>query len=382
MMHYTSYQTTALPLLPCATALILEARPTYQSLYTRVLADEYAITFVEDTTQVFHTLYKEKVDILLLDVLLNNEDGRDLLRKIRKNPAWKNIAVVFVSAIADADVIAEALQAGANDYIIQPIQPVTFKARINAQRELKRTLDQNAAAIRQLEESQHIQTRLMKMARHDLRHPLTNIRMAEHMLFDYIKKNPDSAQIFSSVVASLDNMQAVFDDFLSAFELGEQSLDVTYVPVQIALDMVCLQYEPTAAYKQITLQQGDLSNVVYADAARLEQAISNLVSNAIKYSPLNSLVTLESSCDEQGMVRISVSDEGPGIPPEERHLLFTEFGKLSTQPTGNEPSVGLGLWIVKYLIESMGGTVGAHFPPDGGSVFWVALPTQPPAQIR
>ncbi|NJL57929.1 ATP-binding protein, partial [bacterium] len=73
-------------------------------------------------------------------------------------------------------------------------------------------------------------------------------------------------------------------------------------------------------------------------------------------------------------LRINVADQGPGIPPKERHLLFTEFGKLTPRPTGQESSTGLGLWIVKSLVELMNGSVGVECPPDGGSIFWVELP--------
>jgi K+-sensing histidine kinase KdpD len=69
-----------------------------------------------------------------------------------------------------------------------------------------------------------------------------------------------------------------------------------------------------------------------------------------------------------------VQDSGPGVPPVERPALFTEYGKLSVRPTAGEESTGLGLSIVKQLIESQGGAVGAEFPAAGGSIFWFELP--------
>jgi signal transduction histidine kinase len=68
-----------------------------------------------------------------------------------------------------------------------------------------------------------------------------------------------------------------------------------------------------------------------------------------------------------------VADKGKGVPEAERHLLFKEFSKLSTRPTAGEASTGLGLWIVKHLMELQGGDAGADFPEDGGSVFWVEM---------
>ncbi len=110
-----------------------------------------------------------------------------------------------------------------------------------------------------------------------------------------------------------------------------------------------------------------------ADRRLLMQVLGNLVGNALKFSPHNSVVMIWSEGDEH-WVRINVADQGPGIPFEERKNLFQMFSKLSVRPTGSETSTGLGLWIVKNLVEMQGGKVGVDCPPDGGSIFWFELP--------
>ncbi|MEP7290138.1 MAG: ATP-binding protein, partial [Chloroflexota bacterium] len=112
---------------------------------------------------------------------------------------------------------------------------------------------------------------------------------------------------------------------------------------------------------------------VMADQRLLRQVVGNLVSNAIKFSPPGTQTCLWADVVND-RVRIYVADGGPGIPPEERGKLFTMFSKLSTRPTGGETSTGLGLWIVKELIQLQGGRVGIDQPADGGSAFWVELP--------
>jgi signal transduction histidine kinase len=74
-------------------------------------------------------------------------------------------------------------------------------------------------------------------------------------------------------------------------------------------------------------------------------------------------------------VQIYVADQGPGIPPQDHDRLFTEFGKLTPRPTGGESSTGLGLWIVKHLIALQQGQVGLISPSDGGSIFWIEMPS-------
>jgi signal transduction histidine kinase len=102
--------------------------------------------------------------------------------------------------------------------------------------------------------------------------------------------------------------------------------------------------------------------------------LSNLVSNAIKFSPRNTTIMVWVDEGDKWQ-RICVSDQGPGIPTDERDKLFGMFSRLSTHPTGTESSTGLGLWIVKQLAELQNGHVGVECPQDGGSIFWVELPT-------
>jgi signal transduction histidine kinase len=112
---------------------------------------------------------------------------------------------------------------------------------------------------------------------------------------------------------------------------------------------------------------------VWADSGLAQQILGNLVSNAIKYSPSGSAVTLSSAIAGE-QVRIYVADQGAGIPESERDQLFQAFTKLSTRPTGGESSTGLGLWIASQLVAVHGGAIGAEFPAEGGSIFWVELP--------
>ncbi len=112
---------------------------------------------------------------------------------------------------------------------------------------------------------------------------------------------------------------------------------------------------------------------VYADPLRLRQVIDNLVSNAVKYSPPGSVVRVGLQRLDQGW-RIAVQDQGPGLTLTDRQRLFQDFARLSARPTGGEKSVGLGLAIVRRIVEAHGGQVGADSEPGQGAVFWFTLP--------
>jgi signal transduction histidine kinase len=113
--------------------------------------------------------------------------------------------------------------------------------------------------------------------------------------------------------------------------------------------------------------------LIRANCKWVKIILDNLVSNAIKYSPEGVPVQVDLEIRESA-VRVKVTDQGPGILPEERPLLFRQFSRLSSRPTGGESSSGLGLYIVKTMADKLGGSVGVDSDPGQGSCFWVELP--------
>jgi two-component system sensor histidine kinase/response regulator len=132
---------------------------------------------------------------------------------------------------------------------------------------------------------------------------------------------------------------------------------------------------PAAAAKGIGVVCEPNSCRVLAEPTMLSHALGNLLSNAVKYSPFGSVVRLKAEPRGTG-VRISVTDRGPGIAAEEADLLFGKFSRLSARPTGAEPTSGLGLYIVRVLAERMGAVAGWEPNPEGGSMFFLDLPSE------
>jgi signal transduction histidine kinase len=112
---------------------------------------------------------------------------------------------------------------------------------------------------------------------------------------------------------------------------------------------------------------------IHADPLRLRQVLDNLISNAVKFSPKGSTVTVVAERSGTDW-KISVRDEGPGLKEADRASLFQEFSKLSARPTGGEKSTGLGLAIVKQVVLAQGGTIDVDSTPGKGATFWFTLP--------
>jgi signal transduction histidine kinase len=319
--------------------------------------------------QAISFLQQEAFTLIIVDILQNKTPDWQFFEKIQMLTIEQHCSMLLIQNFPLPTGIENAI----DDYIaLDELDTPHFLRRVTLQIKHHDQLFEKINIIQQLNYRREIHRQLAQIARHDLRHPLTNIRISEVMLRELLLDDT-SKPFLDTLLLSINNMETMFDDFMSAILVGERGLKSVAVDLQWCVDTVCLQYFVSATNKQIRLEQGNLNYVLLGDIQATEQIINNLVSNAIKYSFFNSVVYIEAH-QEGSFVMIRVIDQGQGVLENERSVLFTEFGRVSSQPTNNEPSVGLGLWIVKQLTESMGGTVGADFPDEGGSIFWVKLP--------
>lgn len=360
--------------------LVVDDDRINRELLMHLFERDYNISMASSGEEAL-TVLKEKadIDLVMLDIMMPQMSGMDVLSEIRENPATRDLPVILVSAMANTRDVVNGLRLGANDYITKPVDVSVVIARVKTQLTVKRLLDERKETITELEKAEKLRAQLFRIASHDLKTPLNNIRMAEHLLRKTIEPAKDTDQMLDTIKLTIDSMSGIITNFLDMVELQAGHIDIKLKPIELTdvVYNVLTQYEISAGKKNIKLKMGEIGGWVTADATRLVQVASNLVSNAIKYSPLGTKIDVYTQIKD-GQGYLYVSDEGPGIPESERSQLFTEFGKLSTFPTGGESSTGLGLWIVKHLVTLQQGTVGVEFPDEGGSRFWVALPECPP----
>lgn len=212
---------------------------------------------------------------------------------------------------------------------------------------------------------------------HDLRSPLTGIVSAVDLLkTDNLSKA--EVQEYNEIISiSAGRMLGLIDRLLNINEEESRldNINITKVSLQKTIDEVVENYKKHAQQKGIALIWNGLANKkkVKADKEALRRILDNLISNALKYSPSGSTVKITTASREK-MIKISVKDNGPGINLEEQKKLFKRYNRLSTEPTADEGSTGLGLFIVKKLTENMNGTVECKSKPGEGAEFIVYLP--------
>ncbi|GAB4511390.1 MAG: hypothetical protein OHK0046_09400 [Anaerolineae bacterium] len=351
--------------------LVIDDDPYQRSSISHILREHHNVISASTGAAALSMLGVVPFEAVLLDMVMPGMSGLDVLRALRQKVA--DLPVILMDTHVDNPAFIEALAFPQTDYLLKPLNPRLTLARLKSAVESRKQQQTQDKELLKLRRAQEDYRRLMRMATHDLKHPLANLRMAEIILRRYVE--PEAVIILDGFAASLDAMQEVIDDFLGALLLN---ITPTLTIERVLLDDVVfdniLQFSPSAHKKNISLKQLRRPLAVTADRKRLTQAVGNLLSNAIKYSPTGATVRMYAEEQPDNKVRFCVADQGVGVAEEERDRLFTEFGKLSSRPTGQESSTGLGLWIVKNLVESMNGTVGADFPAAGGSVFWLELP--------
>lgn len=355
--------------------LAVDDEPSNLFLLERLLQKDHHVTSVASAQEALDMLAQRPFDLILLDIMMPHMTGLQALEIIRHNPQTAHIPVILISALNDSHDVSRGLEMGANDYITKPIDIDVTLARVRTQIILKQHQDEREGLIAELKAAQELKDRFLQIASHDLKGPLMNLRMVMSLIHPAVESIPDGETILEMADGSLDLMQSLIQDFLdsAAMQNGALKLRLDTVPLESFIPQIIAEHEPNAERKQIGLEIQNVTGAVRADAKRFHQVVGNLVSNAIKYSPCGTTVRLWTEAD-QDYVSIYIADQGPGIPAAEQGKLFTQFGKLSPRPTGNESSTGLGLWIVKQLVNAQNGEVGLISPPEGGSTFWIRMP--------
>lgn len=257
----------------------------------------------------------------------------------------------------------------------QSLQQVERK--IAAEAAMRTARDKAEAAL-------HAKQELLSIAAHDLKNPLAAIVGVADMMGSALTNVPNrylsdtTRKLFIKIPHYADNMLRIIEEVLRAERIEKMGMHVGDKPfnvTEVANEVV--EFNRFNAHKKnITIHYVcERAYSMLGDRDRIMEAFDNLLSNAVKYSPPDSRIDVALGCDlAQTSLRYSVTDEGPGLSDEDQRKLFQKFQKLSAQPTAGESSSGLGLSIVKHVVEAHGGSVSCESEEGFGATFIIELP--------
>jgi len=225
----------------------------------------------------------------------------------------------------------------------------------------------------------------MAVAAHDLRTPLSNIRgLITHALTHADRlSHSESMEVLSSVRETTDRMLVTVYHFLDVSRNDKRGSMIAHeiIDVNDVVRDALYRHLRRATEKGISIRMPIMEPIwASADMAVTDAIFDNLVSNAIKFSPEGSEVVVTTSRNENDVL-VRVRDNGPGIPDHERRLLFTKYGRLSTQPTGGEESLGLGLYLAARLAKRVDGAITCDSLVGSGTTFTVRLKAALPSDL-
>lgn len=331
-----------------------------------------------------------KPDLILLDVVMPDKDGYQVCRELKADPVTTDIPVIFITARKKTEDILRGLQCGAVDYITRPFHSDELIARARIHIESKSSRDLLLAYNRQLQRmTAHLRrvsddkSRLLGIVSHDIRGAFSNVVSVARLMAEEEVSGEEARELIEGLGMEAEYMISLSENLLNvdAIEKHSMQLQMEKVEVKSLVDFALQTHQVAAHAKQSSFSVRTDDSAIRGDLFACRQILSNLVSNAIKYSSNGSHIHISGQKHPDGLIHLLVRDQGIGISREDQLRLFLPFSRGSNAGVSHEHSVGLGLSIVKFMTEKMGGTVECESTPGLGSTFKVSLPVwQQPAE--
>ena len=323
-----------------------------------------------------------------------------LVEALGQQPAWSDIPLVVLTSggggtPVNAEALAALVEAGNVTLIERPVRVMTLlsavKSALRARRRQYDVRDHLAAegrakgelkqAIQQAEEASRLKDDFLATVSHELRTPLTAVLGWAHLLRSNNLDEAGRARALETIARNALSQRQLIDDLLDVSRIiaGKLRLDVRPVEPSAFIDAAVEAVRPAAEAKEIRIQKIIDTGVgaVSGDPARLQQVVWNLLSNAIKFTPRGGRAQVRVEV-VGSQIEISVTDTGQGISAEFLPFVFERFRQADMKTTRSHSGLGLGLAIVRQLVELHGGTVGVESPGEGrGATFVVKLPLLP-----
>jgi len=400
------------------TVLVVEDNLEMNQFIVDILRGEYNVISALDGREGLEKTLKHKPDLILSDIMMPEVGGEEMVSEIRRRPELSGIGIILLTAKADDGVRVRLLQAGAQDFVTKPFLREEVKARVQNIMSAKRTRD---VLRRELQSSQEdleelaqevslrrheleksvevarasrdevqrllqLRDEFISIAGHELKTPLTPLCLQRQMIHKIMQSRGLPESVKEQKLEAYLQMSERQIDALT--KLVETLLDVSQIRLgrfsikpETNVDLFNLVQEVVERHRpQWELAQSPVKVVLLGespkgqwDKLRMEQAISNLLTNAIKYGRGKPIEMTISS----GMpgARISVRDHGPGISQADQARIFNRFERAGSMDSFG--GLGLGLYITRQIVTAHSGTIGIESEIGNGASFIIDLPFKP-----
>lgn len=366
------------------TVLVVDDNEANRALAQHTLADEgYEVVLAGDGAEGLAAFSRAPADCVLLDVRMPGMDGFAVCEKIRGLPQGAETPILFLTAQRDVDTFDRAMLAGGDDFLTKPLRPAELLVRVRLALELRRVsgeLREHYDLLkRQRDDLLRLQLqkeRLTAFIVHDLKTPVGAMDLHAQLLQRNKKLPPDAHSSVAAIRGEARQLGRMISNLLDLAKADEGQLapEASAHEVRPLVDEVLRELDVNATDREVQLRTELEAEHIHADRDLLQRVLANLVENAIRYSPRQSVVSIRAA-DVAGEVELRVADAGRGIDPEMREKVFNAFTQVeaNSDRAVARSSRGLGLTFCRVAVEAHGGRIWVE---DGepGAVFCLRLP--------
>lgn len=349
-----------------------------------ILSFDYEVITASDGKEAVDIALTEKPDLILMDVIMPVMSGIQAMRAIKDDHRMTGTPIIIVTGCSDKQDMINGLEAGADDYVEKPFDPMALLARIAAHLRTKALYDGNKELARELEkknrelersnarfsELDKLKTTFMAMAAHELKNPLNIINCYLNMLLEETI-NPRQTEILTLSLEGVECLAHIIEEMLdiSTIDSGKAVLDIReHDMVEVANQVLSLM-RGEFERKDINIVNPTGTCPASFDFKRIRQVLINLLKNSIKFTQANGAVSVSVKVDLDNLT-VTVSDTGKGISETDIDKVFDEFYRCMRHEEGS----GLGLSICKKIVELHGGRIWVESRKGSGSSFYFTLP--------
>jgi len=343
---------------------------------TSILSAHYRILALRDSNETLAIAEKENPDVILLDILMPDLDGYQVITMLKDNENTKDIPVIFITGLDSAEAEEMGLQMGAADYITKPFHSAIVRMRVQNQIELNKK-EELRIAKEEAERSNRAKSEFLSRMSHEMLTPM-NVILG---MLQIAKMKPEKyKECFDAIESSSENLHKLVKDVLNASELEYGSLK----PTNSAFSMSKLFTNAFNEAQRHALMRNQLienkfdfaiPSMLIGDEKLLYKVVQNLLANAIKFSPeygeINYTAALETHDENTATVSITVADNGIGISPEQQKQLFDMFNQADGSNSRKQGGIGIGLALSKRILDVMGGTLSVESELGKGARFTI-----------
>jgi signal transduction histidine kinase len=351
--------------------LVVEDNPDMNRFVAECLGRDYEVVSAFDGRQGLEQALRVDPAVIVSDIMMPHVSGVEMIAELRAHPALQRTPILLLSAKADEELMVQLLEHGAQDFVVKPFSERDLLVRV-------RNLVAGAEARAEAESANRAKDEFLAMLGHELRNPLSPILTALHLM--RLRGEPGSERERSVIERQVGHLARLVDDLLDVSRIARGRIELKTEIIEIAeviakaIEMASPLIEQRQHALKVDVPRRGLR--VTGDMTRLSQVVSNLLTNAAKYTPPKGTITVRADRhDEQ--VEISVQDTGIGIAHDSLPRIFDLFVQERQALDRSDGGLGIGLTIVRSLVERHGGSVSAQ--SDGvaqGSTFIVRLPLE------